>query len=52
MRSSKILFVFAYKSTNLYKMYNTDYNRLLGNNIPSNHRKCKNSVKYKIDKKN
>ena len=36
--SPKNLFVFADKSTNLYKMSDTDYNRLLGNNITSNYR--------------
>ena len=31
-------------------MSDTDYNRLLGNNITSNYRKCENGVKHKIDK--
>ena len=38
------------KSTNLYELSDTDYNRLLSNNITSNYRKCENDVKYKIDK--
>ena len=38
------------KSTNLYELSDTDYNRLLSNNITSNYRKCKNDVKHKIDK--
>ena len=50
MRSSKNLFVFADKSTNLYEMSDTDYNRILGNSITSNYRKCENGVKHKIDK--
>ena len=48
--SSKNLFVFVDKSANLSKMSDTDYNRLLSNNITSNYRKCENDVKYKIDK--
>ena len=48
MRSSKNLFVFADKSTNLYEMSDTDYNRILGNSITSNYRKCENGVKHKI----
>ena len=48
--SSKNLFVFVDKSANLYEMSDTDYNRLLSNNITSNYRKCENDVKYKIDK--
>ena len=48
--SSKNLFVFVDKSANLSEMSNTDYNRLLSNNITSNYRKCENDVKYKIDK--
>ena len=31
-------------------MSDTDYNKLLGNNITSNYRKCQIGVKYKIDK--
>ena len=42
--------VFGDKSTNLYQMLNTDYNRLLGNKITSNYRKCDSGVKYKVDK--
>ena len=48
--SSKNLFVFVDKSANLSETSNTDYNRLLSNNITSNYRKCENDVKYKIDK--
>ena len=48
--SSKNLFVFVDKSANLSEMSDTDYNRLLSNNITSNYRKCENDVKYKIDK--
>ena len=48
--SSKKLLAFAGKSTNLYEMSVTDYNRLLGNNITSNYRKCENGVKHIIDK--
>ena len=47
--SSKNLFVFAAKS-NQYKMSDTDYNRRLSDSIPSNYRKCENSVKHKTDK--
>ena len=50
IRSSKNLFVFADKSTNLYEMSDTKYNRLLSNNITSNYRKCENGVKHKIAK--
>ena len=50
MRSSINLFVFADKSTNLYEISDTDYNRLLGNNITSNYKKYENGVKHKIDK--
>ena len=50
IRSSKKLLVSAGKSTNLYEMSVTDYNRLLGNNITSNYRKCENGVKHIIDK--
>ena len=50
MCSSKNLFVFVDKSANLSEMSDTDYNRLLSNNITSNYRKCENDVKYKIDK--
>ena len=50
IHSSKNLFVFVNKSTNLYKMSHTDYNRLLCNIITSNYRKCKNGVNHKIDK--
>ena len=50
IRSSKNLFVFADKSTNLYEMWDADYNRLLSNNITNNYRKCENNVKHKIDK--
>ena len=35
---SKNLFVFADKSTNLYKMSDADYNRILSSNITSNYR--------------
>ena len=31
-------------------MSDTDYNRLLGNNITSNYGKCENGVNHKIDK--
>ena len=48
--SSKNLFVFADKSTNLYKISDTEYNKLLSNNITSNYRKCENGVKQKTDK--
>ena len=48
--SSKNLFVFVDKSANLSEMSDTDYNRLLSNNITSNYRKCENDIKYKIDK--
>ena len=48
--SPKNLFVFVDKSANLSEMSDTDYNRLLSNNITSNYRKCENDVKYKIDK--
>ena len=50
IRSSKNLLIFADKSTNLYKMPGTNYNRLLNNNITSNYRKCENGVKHKIAK--
>ena len=50
MSSSKKLFVFADKSTNLYEMSSTDYNRLLSNNMTSNYRKFENDVKHKIEK--
>ena len=50
IRSSKNLFVFADKSTNLYEKSDTKYNRLLSNNITSNYRKCENGVKHKIAK--
>ena len=39
IRSSKTVFVFAANAANLYQMSDTDYNRLLGNNIVSNNRK-------------
>ena len=53
--SSKNLFVFVDKSTNLCEISDTDYNmllpkRLLGSSITSNYRKCKNGVKHRIDK--
>ena len=50
IRSSKNLFVFADKSTNLYEMSDTKYNRLLSNNITSNYRKCEKGVKHKVAK--
>ena len=50
IHSSKNLFVFVDKSTNLYEMSDTDYNKLLSNNITSNCRKCENDVKHEIDK--
>ena len=50
IRSSKNLFVFADKSTNLYKMSDTEYSSPLGHNITSNYRKRENGVKHKIDK--
>ena len=50
MGSSKNLFVFADKSTNLYEMLDTDYKSLLSDNITSNYRKCENDVNQKIDK--
>ena len=50
IRSSKSLFVFENKPTNLCELSETDYNRLLSNNITSNYRKCENNVKHKIVK--
>ena len=50
IRSSKSLFVFADKPTNLCELSETDYNRLFSNNITSNYRKCENDVKHKIVK--
>ena len=48
IRSSKNLFVFVDKSTSLYELWDTDYNRLLGNNITNNYSKCENGVKHRI----
>ena len=31
-------------------MSDTDYSRLLSNNITNNYRKCENGAKHKIDK--
>ena len=39
------------QSTKLHETPGIDYNRLLGNTITSNYRKCKNGVKHKINKK-
>ena len=50
IRSSKSLFLFGDKPTNLCELSETDYNRLLSNNITSNYRKCENDVKHKIVK--
>ena len=45
LRSSKNLYVLADKLANLYKMSDTDHNRLLDNNITSNYRKIENGAK-------